>query len=102
VRVRPLDPRKPELVYDLKDINDYRRALIAPPLQSGDMLVVDSVPTSVNLHHGPPQRPRSDPRSAGVQRTAQPGRGRVGGLRDFLDPQEATLWRFLRTATRCA
>jgi protein involved in polysaccharide export with SLBB domain len=95
VHIRPARPDRPELTYDLTDIDDLRRALIAPPLESGDMIVVESAETSAVYVTGlvnvpgpvlvPPKAKLSLVRAVAA----------AGGLRDFLDPQEATLWRTL-------
>jgi polysaccharide export outer membrane protein len=95
VHVRPVRPGRPELTYDLTDINDLRRALLAPPLESGDMLVVEPAETSAiyvaGLVNAPGPIPLPPHGSLSLVRTIVA----AGGLRDFLDPQEATLWRTL-------
>jgi polysaccharide export outer membrane protein len=95
VHVRPVRPERPELTYDLTDINDLRRALLAPPLESGDMVVVEPAePSAVyvtGLVNTPGPVPLPQNGSLSLVRTV----AAAGGLRDFLDPQEATLWRTL-------
>ena len=97
VRLEPIRPERDALVFDFNDINDVRRALSAPPLESGDVLTVASQPGEVVLVTGLVNAPGP---------VAVPHEGNVslvrtvaaaGGLRDFLDPQEATLWRVLPT-----
>lgn len=95
VHIHPVRPERPELTYDLTNINDLRRALLAPPLESGDMVIVEPAETSAiyvtGLVNGP--GPISVPQKGKLSlvRTV----ATAGGLRDFLDPQEATLWRSL-------
>jgi len=95
VRVQPIDPARPTLTYDLRDINDVRRALLAPPLQSGDMVVVEPLDTPavyvMGLVNAPgPVAVAPDGTLSLVRAIAS-----AGGLRDFLLPSEATLWRRL-------
>ena len=47
VHIHPVRPERPKLTFDLTDINDLRRALLAPPLESGDMVVVEPAEASV-------------------------------------------------------
>jgi hypothetical protein len=91
VRVKPVQPDAPDVVYDLTDVDDLRRALVAPPLQAFDTLVVEAAETSavyviglVN-HPGPVRIPPQT--TLTVLRTI----AAAGGLLDFLKPQEATL-----------
>ncbi len=95
VTVRPINPDDPELAYDLTCINDLRRALSAPPLRSGDMLVVapaeNSVIYTTGLLNAP--GPISVPRGGSMSLVRAVSA--AGGLLDFLNPEEATLWRRL-------
>jgi len=100
VRVRPIRPTEGEAVYDLTNINDVRRALTARPLESGDMVVVEGAPTNsiymtglVNLP-GPIEVPMAAELSV-VHAVAA-----AGGLRDLLEPKEATLVRKLPDGER--
>jgi len=93
IHVRPIRSDQPQVTYNLTDINDIRRVLSAAPLQSGDMIVVEPagqnavfVTGLVNMP-GPVAVSRND-RISLVRTVAA-----AGGLRDFLDPPEATLWR---------
>ncbi len=94
VRVKPVDPSQPETVYDLADANDVRRALLAPPLASGDIVNVDAdnsmiyVTGLVNAP-GPVVIPPSSTLS--VLRAI----AAAGGLREYVDFKEATLIREL-------
>lgn len=95
IRVVPARPQRPEMTYDLRDPTDVRLALLAPPLESGDTVVVTSAEPSVIYlvglvnAPGPIPVPRED--SVSLVRAL----AAAGGLVDFLDPQEATLWRQL-------
>jgi len=95
VYIHPARPERPELTYDLTDINDLRRALLAPPLESGDMVVVESAETSavyvIGLVNAPGPIPVPQKGKLSLVRTV----AAAGGLRDFLEPEEATLWRTL-------
>lgn len=95
VRVIPIDPRRSVREYDLTDANDLRRALLAPPLQSGDMVVVEPAETSAVYLTGLVNLPGP---------VSVPPHGHIsllraiaaaGGVRDLLNPPEATLWRRL-------
>ena len=95
VHIKPLRPDQPVQSYDLTNVNDLRRALLAPPLESGDMIVVEPAEPSaiyviglVNTP-GPVLLPHNG--SLSLVRTI----ASAGGLRDFLNPREATLWRRL-------
>jgi protein involved in polysaccharide export with SLBB domain len=95
VHIRPARPDRPQLTYDLTDINDLRRALIAPPLESGDMVVVESAETSAVYVTGLVNVPGPIPVPPKAKLSLVRAVAAAGGLRDFLDPQEATLWRTL-------
>jgi len=95
VRVIPIDPKREVREYDLTDANDLRRALLAPPLQSGDMIVVEPAETSAVYLTGLVNVPGP---------VSVPPHGHIsllraiaaaGGVRDLLNPPEATLWRRL-------
>ncbi len=95
VCIQPARPERPELTYNLTNINDLRRALLAPPLESGDLIVVE--PAEMNaifvtgLVNAPAPIPLPQHGNLSLVRTL----AAAGGLRDFLDPEEATLWRKL-------
>lgn len=95
VRVRPVRPESPELVYDLRNVNDVRRALMASPLESGDMLFVEPSESSVVYMMGLLRSP--GPLSIPVDSTLPVSRAvaAAGGLPDLIDPHEATVWRRL-------
>lgn len=95
VTVQPIRSDKPALSFDLTNINDLRSALLAPPLDSGDMVVV--APTAMNavfvigLVNAP--APILIPKHGAISLVR--AIAAAGGLRDLLDPEEATLWRRL-------
>lgn len=93
VVVKPADPSRPELSYDLTDVNDLRRALVGPRLNSGDMIVVEPAAPSViyvtGLVNAP--GPISVPKDGKLMLSRVVAA--AGGLRDFLEPEEATIWR---------
>lgn len=95
VTIKPVDPQRPELTYDLTSINDLRRALIAPPLQSGDLVTVEAAPTSAVYMSGLVNTPGPLTVPAGGKISLVRAIAAVGGLRDFLEPKDATLWRRL-------
>jgi protein involved in polysaccharide export with SLBB domain len=95
VYVRPIRPEREEVTYDLNDVNDVRRALLGPPLESGDVLVVEAADESVvylsGLLNAPGPIPIPPRKTISVLRAIAAS----GGLVDFLEPKEATLWRRL-------
>ena len=95
VHVRPIDPAREELIYDLTDVNDLRRALLAPPLESGDMIVVESAEASVIYVTGLVNAPGPVFVPKGGNLSLVRTIAASGGLRDILEPEEATLWRRL-------
>ncbi len=95
VRLRPIRADREPLVFDFNNINDVRRALSAAPLESGDVVMVAAAPQDVVYVIGLVNAPGvvSVPRSGEVSLVR--ALAASGGLRDFLDPPEATLWRRL-------
>lgn len=95
VHVFPIHPTREQLSYDLTRINDLRRALTAAPLESGDMVLVESpepsaiYATGLLNGAGAIEIPRGSTLS--VMRVV----AAAGGLVDFLNPRQATLWRKL-------
>ncbi len=93
VRIRPIRTDRTETVYNFNDVNDVRGALLGPPLESGDMLVVEGhvanavYVTGIVNHPGPVEVPVNSTLS--VQRAI----AAAGGLRDLMAPSEATLVR---------
>jgi len=95
VTVQPIRSDKPALSFDLTNINDLRSALLAPPLDSGDMVTV--APAALNavyiigLVNAP--APIVIPKHGTISLVR--AIAAAGGLRDLLEPEEATLWRRL-------
>jgi protein involved in polysaccharide export with SLBB domain len=100
VRVQPLRSDAPEIAYNFHDANDVRRALLAPPLESGDMVMVDSADGQVvfvsGLVNAPGPIPVPPQKTLSLLQTIAAS----GGLVDFVDPLEATLWRTLPSGER--
>ncbi len=95
VIVKPIRTEAEEVAYNLLDVNDLRRVLNAPPLQSGDMVTIESAGASVVYVTGLVNLPQAIivPREGSISLARAVAA--AGGLRDFLDPPEATLWRRL-------
>lgn len=95
VRVRPVRAGGDEQRYDLTDANDLRLAMLAPPLESGDLVIIEEAAPSAVYVTGLVNSPGivPVPRNGAVSLVKTVAVS--GGLRDFLDPPEATLWRTL-------
>ena len=95
VTVRSVRPEREAVVYNLTQADGARRALLAPPLESGDTVFVEAAPTYsvflTGLVNAPGPLALPPDSSISVARAI----ASAGGLIDFLDPQEATLWREL-------
>lgn len=95
VTVRSVRPEREAVVYNLTHVDGARRALLAPPLESGDTVFVEAAPTYsvflTGLVNAPGPLALPPDSSISVARAI----ASAGGLIDFLDPQEATLWREL-------
>ena len=95
VRVQPIRPDQPAAVYNLTDVNDVRRALLAAPLQSGDMIVVEAEQISAVYVTGLVNIQGAIPVPPGSKLSLVRAIAHAGGLQDFLEQREATLWRRL-------
>jgi polysaccharide export outer membrane protein len=95
VRLRPIQPERMEAVYDLNDVNDVRRAMMAPPLQSGDIIVADGQSQSAVYVSGLANAPGPIIVPPNSELSMVRAIAASGGLVDFLEPKEATLWRVL-------
>lgn len=95
VVLKPARTDRPEQSYNLADLNDLRRAVSAPPLETGDFVFVEPAEPSVIYLTGLLNRP--GPLEVRPDSTLSLARAisAAGGLKDFLDPREATLWRVL-------
>ncbi|MBL8880945.1 MAG: polysaccharide biosynthesis/export family protein [Phycisphaerales bacterium] len=95
VRVRPAAGGADEVVYNLGDQNDIRRALQSPPLRSGDTIVIETAPPSTIYLTGLVLAPGPQPIPRDSKLTLMRAISSAGGLVDFLEPDEVTLWRVL-------
>lgn len=95
VQLRPIRSDREPLSFDLTEINDLRRALLAPPLESGDLIFVEAseVPavyvTGLVNTAGPVSIPENG--SLSVLRAI----AATGGIREYMKVKEATLIRRL-------
>ncbi|MBI5866133.1 MAG: polysaccharide biosynthesis/export family protein, partial [Planctomycetes bacterium] len=100
VKVQPIRPEEEVLTYDLANVNDVRRAMTARPLESGDIVSVEGAATSVvyvtGLVNAPGPVAVPPDSSVSVMHAIYA----AGGLRDWLEPVEATLVRTLPDGTR--
>jgi protein involved in polysaccharide export with SLBB domain len=95
VRVRPIRSDEEEVLYDFGNADDVRRALLRPPLESGDMLLVEAAPVSAIYVLGLVNAQGPVPVPPGSKLSVVQAIAHAGGLRDFLEPKEATLRRTL-------
>jgi len=95
IRVKPIRPDRQELVYNFNDVNDVRRALLGPPLESGDVLVVEGLSVSAVYVSGLVNKPGPVDLPPNTTLSVQRAIAAAGGIRDYLDPKEATLVRSL-------
>lgn len=95
VHVRPIRPEREPVVYNLNDVNDVRLALLAPPLESGDMVIVEPAESNAVYVTGLVNAPGAVPVPVNGSLSLVRTIAAAGGVRDFLDPPEATLWRRL-------
>lgn len=93
VTVTSNNPDHPNINYDLSSPADIRRALAAAPLQNGDILSVSPATSSVIYAVGLLNNPGPIPVPSGGRLSLVQTVASAGGLADFLNPQEATLWR---------
>jgi len=99
VTVHPIRASEPAETYDFSSVNDLRRALTAPPLESGDMIVVEPADTSAIYATGLVNVPGAIPTLPGASMSVAQVIAAAGGLVDFLEPPEATLWHRLADGT---
>lgn len=100
VRVRPIRPEEEELVFNLADPNDVRKAMTARPLESGDIVTVEGAQNNAVYVSGLVNAP--GPVTVPIDSTISVMHAvyAAGGLRDMLEPQEATLIRTLPDGKR--
>lgn len=95
VTVQPVNPTQPRITYNLNNINDVRRMLTAPPLRSGDVVVVDAAPLPAVFISGLVNAPGPINIPAGSTLSTLRAIAAAGGIRPFLTPDEAVLVRTL-------
>ncbi len=95
VRVQPLRPERAPQVYQLDRIDDLRAALLAPPLESGDLVYIEPAEASQVYLTGLVNTPGAIPVPRNATISFMRALSASGGLVDFLEPKEATLWRQL-------
>lgn len=95
VRLRPIRPQRQEVVYDLTNVNDVRRALLGPPLESGDVLMVEAAENSAVYITGLVNQPGPIPIPPGSNLSALRAVASAGGIRPYLNVKEAALVRSL-------
>lgn len=95
LRVSPITTGAEARVYDFNHIDGVRTALQARPLESGDVITVEAADPRLIYVTGVLNTPTPVPlprdRTISVMRVV----AAAGGLVDFLEPEEATLWRKL-------
>lgn len=97
VRLRPLRPDRAETTYNLYDVDDVRRILAAPPLETGDVIIVDTTEESAIYMSGLVNRPGPLLLPAGGSLSLLRAIAAVGGLRDYIHVREGTLIRTLKS-----
>lgn len=95
VKVFPVNSADDPVAYDLSRPEDLRRAMIAPPLNSGDMVIVKTAPNSAVYVMGLVNQPGPIPVPPGSETTLVRAIAAAGGLIDLLEPKCATLYRWL-------
>jgi len=95
VHVQPIRPERPPVTYNLSDINDVRLALLGEPLESGDVVIVEPAEATAVYVTGLVNAPGPVPVPVNGTLSLVRTIAAAGGVRDFLDPPEATLWRRL-------
>lgn len=95
VWLRPVRTDREERVYDLTNVNDVRRAMLASPLESGDVLEVEGADVNAVYVNGLVNAPGPVPVPPSANTTVLRAIAASGGLRDYLTIKEATLVRTL-------
>ena len=93
VKVRPVRSEGAEMVYDLRQINDVRRAMMAPPLESGDILFVEAQTESAIYLSGLVMRPGPIMLPRDGEMSVLRALAAAGGTREYLIINEGTLIR---------
>lgn len=95
VHVRSVRRDRPEAVYNFHDVEDLRRALIAPPLESGDQVRVEAGETSAVYLSGLVARPGPILLPPNSTLSLVRAVAAAGGTRDYITVKDATLVRSL-------
>lgn len=92
---KPIVSGRPTRSFDFTNVDDIRAALLSEPLESGDVLVVEETEESVVYVTGLLNRPAAVPVPRDGQLSVMRTIAASGGLVDFIEPEEGTLWRKL-------
>ncbi len=95
VRLHPIRPGRASDSYNLGDPNDVHRAMLAPPLDSGDILVVEATEASAIFVTGLVTAPGPVPIPPSSSLSVLRAIAAAGGLREYVQFHEATLIRAL-------
>lgn len=95
VTLRPVRAEREPQTYNLADVNDVRRALTAPPLESGDLVFVESEMSGSVYVSGTVQAPGAIPVLPGGKLSVLRAIMSTGGIKPYINPKEATLVRTL-------
>lgn len=96
IQYKPINPKRQPATFDLTDINDVRKILLMPPVESGDTLVVEAADSSVVFVTGLLNGPGGSipvPRNGSMSLIKAVSA--AGGTRELIDVKEATLFRRL-------
>ncbi|MDX2198823.1 MAG: polysaccharide biosynthesis/export family protein [Phycisphaerae bacterium] len=100
VRLKPIDPKAPEVRFDLKEIDDVRRALTLAPLNTGDLITVEASDANVIYVSGLVNAPAAIPIPRNGELSMMRAIAAAGGFREYLDIKEATLVRKMPDGTQ--
>ncbi len=95
VVVRPLDPQRETVIYDLNNENDLRRAWQGPPLESGDVVMVEASSANVVYVTGVVNLPGAIPLPPGSQTSVVRAISAAGGFRPYIKPADGELIRMV-------
>ena len=95
VRVRHASGDRPEMLYDLNDPTHIRAALAAPPLETGDLVIVEAAEQSAVYMTGLIQRPGPLILPDGSELSVLRAIAAAGGIREYINVKEGTLVRRL-------
>ncbi|MGE3180540.1 MAG: polysaccharide biosynthesis/export family protein [Phycisphaerae bacterium] len=93
IHYKPISPSREAETFDLTNINDVRRVLTAPALESGDMITVEAADANVVYITGLTNTPGPIPVPRSGSLSLMRAVAAAGGLRELIDVKEATLVR---------